>query len=248
MRTFSYQLYSSRNFGPLPDTLRMLADLGYAQVEGFGGLYDSDDKIAALKSALNETGLAMPSAHFDWTMVSQDPGRAMGIARSLGVDTIIVPYLAPEDRPTDWVAFGRALAEAGKPIRDAGFAYGWHNHDFEFAPTGDGSLPLDQILAGGEEIGLEIDIAWVQVAGQSPRAFVEKYADRLVAVHLKDRAPEGECEDEGGWADLGHGVIDWREVIPAVEASTAKYLVMEHDNPSDDARFARRAIATANAF
>ena len=36
---FSYQLYSSRNFPPLSDTLKMLAEVGYAGAEGFGGLY-----------------------------------------------------------------------------------------------------------------------------------------------------------------------------------------------------------------
>lgn len=36
MTAFSYQLYSSRNFPPLAATLTMLADLGYAEVEGYG--------------------------------------------------------------------------------------------------------------------------------------------------------------------------------------------------------------------
>ena len=34
MTDFSYQLYSSRNFPPLADTLRMVAEVGYTQVEG----------------------------------------------------------------------------------------------------------------------------------------------------------------------------------------------------------------------
>lgn len=248
MRDFSYQLYSSRKFGPLPKTLSMLSELGYTQVEGFGALYQTEDDVEALKPALAAAGLTMPSAHFDWVTVSRHPGRAMAMARALGVDTIIVPYLAPEDRPEDWAAFGRALAEAGKPIRDAGFAFGWHNHDFEFAPLPDGTLPLDLIMDGGSEIGLELDLAWVHVGGQDPAALARKYADRLTSVHLKDRAPEGEASGEDGWADVGHGVLDWSEIFPAVTASSARYLVMEHDNPADDARFARRSLAAARAF
>jgi sugar phosphate isomerase/epimerase len=248
MRDFSYQLYSSRKFGPLPDTLKMLAGLGYAQVEGYGGLYGSEAEAEALRAALDTAGLVMPSGHFGWDIVSQTPDRVMGIARTLGIDTIIVPYLPVDARPDDWAAFGTALAEAGKPIRDAGFAFGWHNHDFEFAPLADGSLPLDLILAGGDEIGLELDLAWVKVGGQDPEAFVRKYSDRLVSVHLKDRAPDGDCADEDGWADVGHGVMDWAGIMPAVTASSAKYLVMEHDNPADDARFARQSIASAQSF
>lgn len=248
MRDFSYQLYSSRNFGPLPETLKMLAGLGYTQVEGFGALYGDTDLAAKLEAELIASGLKMPTGHFGFDMVSQTPDLVIEIARILGVEAVIVPYLPPEERPEDWAAFGKALAEAGKPIRDAGLAYGWHNHDFEFVANEAGELPLDLILAGGDEIGLELDLGWVQRAGKSPSEWAAKYADRLIAVHLKDVAPKGECEDEGGWADLGRGVVDWRELMPAVDASSARFFVMEHDNPSDDARFARNSIAAANAF
>ena len=33
---YSYQLYSSRNFPPLSATLKMLAEVGYKDTEGFG--------------------------------------------------------------------------------------------------------------------------------------------------------------------------------------------------------------------
>ena len=36
MTNFSYQLYSSLNFPPLSETLKMLAGLGYNRVEGYG--------------------------------------------------------------------------------------------------------------------------------------------------------------------------------------------------------------------
>ena len=49
MTDFSYQLYSSRNFGPLSETLKMLGKLGYKQVEGYGGLYADLQAIDKLK-------------------------------------------------------------------------------------------------------------------------------------------------------------------------------------------------------
>ena len=51
MTDLSYQLYSSRNFPPLADTLSMLSDLGYSQVEGYGGLYDDLAVVAFLAQA-----------------------------------------------------------------------------------------------------------------------------------------------------------------------------------------------------
>ena len=57
MTAFSYQLYSSRNFPPLADTLTMLADLGYAEVEGYGALYADPALVSELKTHLGASGL-----------------------------------------------------------------------------------------------------------------------------------------------------------------------------------------------
>ncbi|NRA99301.1 MAG: sugar phosphate isomerase/epimerase [Rhodobacteraceae bacterium] len=251
MRDFSYQLYSSRNFGPLTETLRMISDLGYAQAEGFGGLYGDDAAVNELVSALDATGLSMPTGHFSFDLVSQTPDKAIEIAKRLGLQAVFVPAIAAEERDKDaagWADFGRALADAGKPLQDAGLAFGWHNHAFEFVDLGGEDLPLDLIMQGGDDLVLELDVAWVQVGGQDPIAWVTKYADRIISAHVKDIAPEGQNADEDGWADVGHGVMDWPAIIGALDESAAKYLIMEHDNPSDDRRFAERSLATARTF
>lgn len=251
MRVFSYQLYSSRNFGPLPETLRMVAELGYKQVEGYGGLYASLDDIGKLKADLDANGLTMPTGHFSFDMVNEHPQRVVEIARALDMEAVIVPAVAPQDRVKDaagWASFGRILGLAGRVIQDAGIAFGWHNHAYEFAETDSAERPLELIMSEANQIALELDLAWVARGGQEPIHWLQKYADRIIAVHVKDIAPEGENAEEDGWADVGHGVLDWREIIPAVDATKARFLVLEHDNPGDDARFARRSIATANAF
>ena len=121
-------------------------------------------------------------------------------------------------------------------------------NDFEFKNIEGDMLPLDLILEGGPELALELDLAWVAVGRQRPSDWVRKYSDRLIAVHVKDRAPEGECLDEDGWEDVGHGTMDWVDTISAVRETACQFFVMEHDNPKDDARFARRALAAANTF
>ena len=76
-----YQLYSSRNFGPLEDTLKMLANLGYARVEGFGALFESEASKDALQRGLAETGLKMPTGHFGLEMVENNPEKVIETAR-----------------------------------------------------------------------------------------------------------------------------------------------------------------------
>ena len=65
---------------------------------------------------------------------------------------------------------------------------------------------------------------------------------------VKDIAALGENLDEDGWADVGHGVVDWKGIMAALRAVGVSNFIMEHDNPSDDARFARRALASARGY
>ena len=251
MRSFSYQLYSSRNFGPLPETLKMVAGLGYAQVEGYGGLYADLADLGRLRQELDVNGLAMPTGHFSLDMVTEQPARVLEIVRALDMQAVIVPAIPADERvksAADWAAFGRTLAQAGQYVQEAGIIFGWHNHAFEFAGIDSAGTPLELILAGSDDLALELDLAWAAKAGQDPVRWLGKYAERIIAVHVKDIAPEGANSDEDGWADVGQGVMNWARIVPAVDATAARYLVIEHDNPSDDARFARRSIEAARAF
>lgn len=251
MTDFSYQLYSSRNFPPLSDTLKMLGELGYKQVEGYGGLYANLDALQELKADLKANGLHMVSGHFGLDMVRDESARVLEIAKELDMKCIFVPAVPEDERVKDaagWRAFGKELAAAGAPYWAAGLTFGWHNHAFEFAVTETGEMPLDLILEADDRLALEFDVAWGVKGEQDPIAWIEKYSARIVAAHVKDIAAEGECVDEDGWADVGHGTMDWVGIMAALQKTKANLFVMEHDNPNDAARFAKRSIAAAKAL
>ena len=151
MTDFAFQLYSARNFPPLTDTLKMLKAAGYTAVEGYGALYADEAKVAELTDNLAASGLKMPTGHFGLDMIENQPGRVLEIAKALDIETIYCPYLLPDQRPdtgAGYLAFGQRLQEAGKPIRDAGLGFGWHNHAFEFEPLADGVDPAGGDLRG----------------------------------------------------------------------------------------------------
>ncbi|MGL4415431.1 sugar phosphate isomerase/epimerase family protein [Roseinatronobacter monicus] len=251
MPELSYQLYCSRNFPPLSDTLAMLADAGFKTVEGYGALFAGLDDLGMLKAELDRYGLAMTSGHFALQMVQDDPDRVKMIARTLGIEAVFVPHLAAEDRPGDaagWAEFGRTLAEAGKPLRDAGLDFGWHNHEFEFAAVNGAEQPLDLILEADDTLSLEFDVAWAVRASEDPMHWIKRYGDRITAAHVKDIAPAGTATDEDGWADPGHGTMDWAGLYAALLHAGCKRFVLEHDNPKDHARFARRSFAFMKAL
>lgn len=246
---WSFQLYSARNFQPWENVLETLGTLGYTQVEGFGGVYENPE---AFRTELDKNGLAMPSGHFGIDLLEKDFGRAADIATTLGMKLIACPYLDASDRPVDaegWRDFGRRLARVGDAAHKAGFDFAWHNHDFEFVPFKYGSMPQRLIFEAAPEIGWEMDVAWVIRGGADPLHWIEEFGPRIMAVHVKDIAPHGEAANEDGWSDVGHGTVDWAGLVTALRKNTpAKYFIMEHDNPADFERFARRSIAAAKAF
>ncbi len=254
----SFQLYSARKF-PLGSTLKTLADLGYKYVEGYGGLDVTSASglgglyadIPLLKQQLDEAGLAMPTAHVSLDLLEQ-PDRALGIAETFGLKVMMCPWISPDQRSTEragWQRFGERLARIAGPYSKAGITFGYHNHDFEFQPLSDGSYPMDVLLDAAPSLYTEADIAWIARGGADPFPWLEKYGQRIIAVHVKDLAQAGQNTDEDGWADVGHGTLPWKNLLETVKSKTAaRYFVAEHDNPSDVERFARRSIDAVKGF
>lgn len=246
----SYQLYSSRNFPPLADTLAMLAKTGYTNVEGYGGLYADAAKLGELAEGLKTAGLSMPTGHFALAMIENDPDFVITIAQTLGMRKIYCPHVMPADRPTDgagWKAFGARLQAAGAPLVAAGYGFGWHNHDFEFVATADGAIPQAAMFEGGPDLEWEMDVAWVVRGGADPIQWIKDHASRITAAHVKDIAPSGTTVEDG-WADVGHGTMDWPAIMAALRGVGCDMFVMEHDNPSDHVRFAQRSLASVKGF
>ena len=239
----SFQLYSARNFTPWNEVLTTLGRLGYSQVEGFGGVYEDPQGFADL---MKDAGLTMPTAHFSVDAMENEFDQSIALAKMLGVESIFCPYLDAEQRPADvagWQDFAKRLAAIGERARGAGHRFGWHNHDFEFTTLEGGTTPQKIILDEAPDIDWEADIAWIIRGGAEPLQWIEEYGARITSVHVKDIAPTGQCQDEDGWADVGHGIVAWRNILRELQRhGNVKYLIMEHDNPSDFDRFAGRSI------
>lgn len=244
----SMQLYSARGLQPLDAQIELLAGLGYRQVEPFGGLFGD---VPKLRDLLQNHGLKAPTAHVGLDRLRADPVAAVKLCRELGISLILAPAPPPNERDKDaagWRALGQELARISKVVTGEGLRFGWHNHHWEFQKQADGSFGMDLILGEAPELLWQVDIAWVVRGNGDPLAWLAKYAGRIPAVHIKDIAPAGQCADEDGWADVGHGTLDWTKLLPAARKAGAKLLVAEHDKPNDVARFARRTRDTVASW
>ena len=244
---FLFQLYSARHT-PLQESLKIVADAGYAGVEAVGENFADN---GAFKTGLEKHKLGVASIHFSLAAMKDDMDACQAIARQYQCQHIVGPFIEEEERPVSaaqWQALGKELAGFQAQWARADCTFAWHNHDFEFIKLPDGSMPIQHLFDTAASVQWEIDVAWIVRAGVDPAIWIDKYLQRISAVHLKDIAPQGECTDEDGWADLGEGVVPWQTLMPRLLRSSAAHYIVEHDNPSDLQRFADRSIKAARAL
>lgn len=235
------QLFSARAFLPWDKVLDQIAHLGFDGVEGFFGNFDDPDHFRAL---LDARGLRMPQAHVPLELLEHDFDHAVDIAQRLGIHTIIAPWLAEADRPSTapaWRQLGSRLNDVENRLRRLGLRFAWHNHDFEMISLADGEVPMEILLSEAPGMDWEVDIGWILRAGLDPVKWLDKWAGRVVAVHLKDLQPDAENAHEGGWADLGHGVTRWAPIFATLSKMPRLSVhVAEHDEPAGLGRFLSR--------
>jgi sugar phosphate isomerase/epimerase len=244
----SFQLYSARALEPIEAQFELLAGLGYKQVEPYGALLNDSQK---LKNLLERHRLSAPTSHVGMDRLRADPVATVRLCRELGVRTIYAPAPPPGERDggeAEWSALGRELDRIGRIATAEGLQFGWHNHHWEYARAADGRRFIHIMLEQAPDILWEADLAWIVRGGADPIAELKRYSGRIEAVHVKDIAPAGQCTDEDGWADPGHGVLDWSTLVPVLKEIGVTLFIAEHDKPNDVARFARRALATVASW
>ena len=260
---FGVQLYTVRDQlrSDVRRTLAEIAAIGYREVElfGLGGEVQGHKPLFGLSArefavALEDAGLRAPLAHIR--------GDAMNIAElaelagQVGVRHLVVP-MAPEFASFADGQFrmlgvtGRgqldAIAERlnrqGELAKTSGMGFGYHNHQMEFADLGDENA-FDYLFsqADAELVKIELDIGWALVAGVDPLQVLNRYAGRVIAVHLKDHAPprlpvvKGEPDSQAQAGSIqaqlvepGTGPTDFGPVLAALDETSVAHRFVEVD-------------------
>jgi sugar phosphate isomerase/epimerase len=241
----SIQLYTLRSLGELDRVLDVVKQAGYGHVETVGSHLDEAEHVRA---KLDARELKVSSSHVGLAALRERPDAVVEACRRLGFNQLFMPAVPPEHRRSQspfWRALGRELGEIAKRMRDEGIALGYHNHHWELEPKEGAKTALELLFEAsqGSPLAWQVDVAWLVRAGEDPKQWMERYRDRVISAHVKDIAPPGQNEDQDGWADVGAGVLDWRDLWQAARAAGAKWMVVEHDKPSDPAQTARASYA-----
>ncbi|WP_164137293.1 sugar phosphate isomerase/epimerase family protein [Stenotrophomonas maltophilia] len=235
-KPIAVQMYSLRNAGSLDQQLKIVHDAGVHAVETVG---TQGVSASELKQLLDRYSIRAISSHVALAELRRDLDGVVAFNRSIGNTTLVVPYLDAKDRPTDaagWTALGQELGRLSRQVRAKGMRLAYHNHDFELVDF-NGRTGLELLFAAaGPDLQTELDLAWVARSGHDPAVMLGKFRGRLFAVHAKDNAPKGQAQDEGGFAAVGQGVLDWNAILPAAAAAGVHWYILEHDEPRDPAK------------
>jgi sugar phosphate isomerase/epimerase len=228
------ELYTVRSLATtdMIGTLRKVAEIGYPTVEfaGYGGV-----PAPELRAVLDELGLKATASHVPLDHFVNRFDEVVVELQTLGIKDAIVPWVAPERR-AEFFADNSALAKTfndwGARCRDAGLRFGYHNHDFEFAPAPDGKGTLLDALMGATDpslVHLELDAYWAAYVDVDPISILQRYAGRVPILHVKDM----EAGSERAITAVGEGVLPWGEILAAAEDAGTEWFVVEQDNPKD---------------
>ena len=234
-------------------SLKAVKEMGYDYVEFAGGTNGySYEEIRAL---LDKYGLKCISVHQSADTWFNDPEGAVRQVKVLGADynTIcIYPYVRYVEEGID--APVAKFARYAKAMKEAGLQGMYHNHAFEFDIMAGDKYLLDHIFDTIPDLMPELDLGWVHYGGEDPAAYVDKYAQRIHIVHLKDfscanlpQKPIFQLVAEQGrsvipptrkdagfkYLPVGSGIQDWTSIIDACRRSSAQYLVVEQDESLD---------------
>ena len=129
----------------------------------------------------------------------------------------------PKDRAAtsaDYARLGKLITEIGKRTADLGISLGYHNH---MGTLGQSPEEVEQILQAADPryAKLELDVAHYFQGGGDPAKAIEKYADRLLFLHIKDveSLPSASNPKRSyRFVELGRGHVD----LPAVFESLHK--------------------------
>ena len=260
------QLYS---LGPdlakeLDAQLATVAKIGFRSVELAGYLGRTP---AELRAAFDKAGLVCPSAHIS----PKGPGGFSGDLAKLademhviGVTSVMMPIFYIPDRLSadlrqagvqmtadDWKWNADFLNEKAAVLKKAGIAAGYHNHNFEFAPLKDAkgadTNGMEILLNGTDPsvVTFEMDAGWVTAAGHDPLALLKAHPGRFTQMHVKDvkATTKTNFELKQDPTEVGNGMIDWKNLLPAAYAAGVRGFYYEQEPPFAHARLESAKIS-----
>ena len=247
MNNVGLQLWSIREEveKDLLGMLEKVAEMGYEGVQ-FAGFFEH--AAEEVKAKMDEVGIKATGAHVQMEQLENHFEETLEYHKTIGNHLLIVPFLPESMRTTqgDYKRTAERLNELGRKAYVAGFTLAYHNHDFEF-DVFDGETGFDILFANTDEnhLKIELDCFWAFYTDNDPLEIIEKYADRVVSLHIKDMKV---VDNTPISTELGTGTLPLAEYIQKGRAHNVKQFIVEQEhftgNPVESAAQNVKAINT----
>ncbi len=253
------QLYTIRDAmaADAMGSMKKVSDLGYKNLElanySNGKFYGYAPK--EFKKIVTDLGMDILSSHtqVEAAGITVDNAKKMADDHAeLGVKYCIQPWVNEPDRNIE--SYKKMVGdwnEVGKIMKGVGIQFGYHNHNFEFKSI-DGVVPYYDIYMKEMDpdlITMEIDLFWVNKAGQDPVEMFKKYPGRFQLFHMKDMHTKQDpffdvIKDDV--CSVGAGVIDFKTILASKDIAGMKYLFVEDDNQGNGKPFEAIGVSINN--
>ena len=225
------QLYTVRNAmaKDLEGTIAAVAATGITELE-FAGYYNK--RAGYWRALMKKHGLTSPSTHSGLPATDALWAPQFEMAKAMGHEWVIVPFVGNDMRGADgFKKLADRLNSGAALAKKAGLRFGYHNHDFEFAPLPSGGTGYDYLLANTDAstVDFELDLYWAVKAGQDPLKLFDAHGKRIVCCHVKDAGPAPARE----MMSVGAGTIDFKTILAKGRKMGLKHWYIEHDEPKD---------------
>ncbi|WP_181148518.1 MULTISPECIES: sugar phosphate isomerase/epimerase [unclassified Arthrobacter] len=252
----SIQMFSYLTWGNEVGTeavLAELADIGYRNIEPFGGTYEgrNAEEFSAL---LGKYGLKAPTSHG-----STDEGTfgdTIEFAKTVGQKYMgsggsASPGIGSLE---DTLATAETLNRLGEQSKKSGTGKIFvHNHQGEFTSqyphpeTGELTSAWELLAeyTNPRYVTFELDVLWAADSGVDVVQLIAEHGDRIELLHIKDGLLNG--DERATPTDVGEGEIDWTPILDAAQ-SHVKYYVVERDFAPATAEFARDSFEFLSCY
>ncbi|MEO8334370.1 MAG: sugar phosphate isomerase/epimerase [bacterium] len=233
------QLWSFRDTAKTdPSGMMLMARrMGITHVET-AGLYGMP--VEQFADALRSAGLRATSMHVGYDELTKTPAIVIANARALGAKYVGLAWYPHTGAFTEADA-RKAIADfnqIGRTMKDAGLTFFYHNHGYEPAPYGNGTL-LDLIIRETDPalVSFEMDVLWTFYPGVDPAALIRKYPGRFKLMHIKDMKPGVARGSLSGGLPaeqqsvVGEGQVNWSDVLSAAQKGGVELYFLEDETP-----------------
>jgi inosose dehydratase len=261
---------------PYEHVLDEIAAAGYVGTELGDGF---PREAGELRRALQERGLAMPSAWCGLSLLDGDADlehtrEVCGLLAEIGASFVNLAHQGTPERrawagraadpacpkldPPAWDRLAERVTQAAQIARASGLQAAFHLHVGTWVET---RQDLDELLrrTDADRVKLCWDVGHAVYAGIDPVEVIQRCADRIAYVHLKDvdgavlhgLIGEGRGFDDGirrrVFTELGRGRLDLPHLLDALRGiGYAGWLMVEQDStwldPAESARTSRAAL------